>query len=512
MDCGGPDCGASCTTGVACEASADCVSGVCTGNQCQAPTCADLARNGEESDVDCGGGSCEKCGDGKSCLQLGDCLSGMCTAGTCVSASCTDTVKNGGETDVDCGGSCGKCSDGKACLAGSDCASTLCTGGLCIAQIASASCQAIKLANPAAADGDYLIDPDGAGPLAPLTAFCDMTTDGGGYTEYAITGGISTTRFDQENSCTALGLKMVIPRTQAHLNAMFAKYGLDSFATVPGVYGLAAGNYTGCTMNSGDATCAANWKAIDGGSWFAKNASYSEPNGDYTPGCWLGLDGQGVDDSGFTRFNDANCNYQTGGSYICSDNVKDPAPSASCQAIKLANPAAADGDYLIDPDGAGPLAPLTVFCDMTTDGGGYTEYAITGGISTARFDEENSCTALGLKLAIPRTQAHLAALIAKYGNESFATVPGVYGLAAGDYTGCAMNSSDATCAANWKAIDGGAWFAKNVKFSEPNGDYTPGCWLGSYQNGVDDTGFVGFNDGHCDYSTGDKYICSDNAK
>ena len=181
----------------------------------------------------------------------------------------------------------------------------------------STSCSAIKQANPNATDGNYVIDPDGAGPFAPITVFCDMTTDGGGYTSYAITGGISTSRYDQANSCQAVGLQIAVPRTQAHLNAMFTKYGSDYFKVVPGVYGLAAGNYTGCKMNSSNPTCSANWKAIDGGSWFAKNVTYGEPNGDYTPGCWLGA--TGVDASGFS-FNDGRCGYSTG--YVCSDNVK----------------------------------------------------------------------------------------------------------------------------------------------------------------------------------------------
>ncbi|MFO0665395.1 MAG: fibrinogen-like YCDxxxxGGGW domain-containing protein [Polyangiaceae bacterium] len=185
------------------------------------------------------------------------------------------------------------------------------------------TCKEIKLANPAAVDGDYMVDPDGNGALPAITVFCDMTTDGGGYTYYPINGnGISTTRFDQANSCQAVGLNLAVPRTLAHLTAMFNKYTISHFKIVPGVYGLAAGNYTGCAMNSGDQTCSANWKAIDNGAWFAKPAAYSEPNGDYTPGCWLGLDGNGIDANGFVRFNDAGCGYATGTSYVCSDNAK----------------------------------------------------------------------------------------------------------------------------------------------------------------------------------------------
>jgi hypothetical protein len=43
------------------------------------------------------------------------------------SASCSNGVKDGSETDVDCGGStCQPCADGKSCLTGSDCVSTYC--------------------------------------------------------------------------------------------------------------------------------------------------------------------------------------------------------------------------------------------------------------------------------------------------------------------------------------------------------------------------------------------------
>jgi hypothetical protein len=40
----------------------------------------------------------------------------------------------------------------------------------------------------------------------------------------------------------------------------------------------------------------------------------------------------------------------------------------SCAAIKAANGAAADGVYSIDPDGTGPIAPVSLFCDMTNGG------------------------------------------------------------------------------------------------------------------------------------------------
>jgi len=44
---------------------------------------------------------------------------------------------------------------------------------------------------------------------------------------------------------------------------------------------------------------------------------------------------------------------------------------ASCVAILAANDAAPDGPYTIDLDDSGALVPIDVYCDMTTDGGGW---------------------------------------------------------------------------------------------------------------------------------------------
>ena len=55
----------------------------------------------------------------------------VCDNGTCITPTCTDGAKNGSETDVDCGGlDCGPCADTKHCGVGGDCLNGVCLGGL----------------------------------------------------------------------------------------------------------------------------------------------------------------------------------------------------------------------------------------------------------------------------------------------------------------------------------------------------------------------------------------------
>jgi hypothetical protein len=134
--CGQSVCGGACTSLLDdphnCGACGTvCSSGVCINGQCVA-SCTDGIQDGHETDVDCGGPDCMPCADGKHCLVNSDCLSHVCIGGVCAAPTCSDGVKNGLETDIDCGGPvCPKCGLGKQCLVGSDCVSGICTNGVC---------------------------------------------------------------------------------------------------------------------------------------------------------------------------------------------------------------------------------------------------------------------------------------------------------------------------------------------------------------------------------------------
>src|ERR1700759_4869259 len=77
------------------------------------PQCNDQIKNGNETGVDCGGGTCGPCDIGESCNADSDCdkFDALCRGGTCTPTDCTNGIKGQQETDIDCGGPmCSKCS------------------------------------------------------------------------------------------------------------------------------------------------------------------------------------------------------------------------------------------------------------------------------------------------------------------------------------------------------------------------------------------------------------------
>jgi hypothetical protein len=134
VDCGG-SCFKKCVAGAACKKGGDCSQGICTPGmptgKCATATCTDMVKNGDETDVDCGGTACSKCADTKGCNAASDCKSGVCgNDHKCAVPTCMDGVQNGTESDLDCGGAgCAKCPLGQKCTAATDCATAVCAAG-----------------------------------------------------------------------------------------------------------------------------------------------------------------------------------------------------------------------------------------------------------------------------------------------------------------------------------------------------------------------------------------------
>jgi hypothetical protein len=97
------------------------------GNQCTGETCVGTAPTHPNL------------GAGTACNQGGGTLCNG--SGACVGASCSDGQKNGSETAIDCGGgTCPKCALGLTCGANGDCLSGACAGGVCVQCLTGAQC------------------------------------------------------------------------------------------------------------------------------------------------------------------------------------------------------------------------------------------------------------------------------------------------------------------------------------------------------------------------------------
>lgn len=211
---------------------------------------------------------------------------------------------------------------------------------------------------------------------------------------------------------------------------------------------------------------------------------------------------------------DGNANNTDGCSNVCSawPGAFKTKPGSTCLSIlnawKNLGGAAKTGDYWIKtPKGQ----VLQVWCDMSTEGGGYTFFPVASGISTASSTANNTCKTYGLDIVYPRSKAHWTSMMAKYGSSYFKTVPGISKPSnGGSYTTCAMRDpkSYGSGCKDWRVPDGGRWWLRDSVYSEPNGDYTANCWLALQSFSPSS---LTFNDGGCAYNT-TKYVCSTNDK
>jgi len=175
VDCGGGTCPA-CAVGGGCAVDTDCASSACdvVSKQCVADPCADHHKDGAETDVDCGGGTCPACAVNAACAADTDCTTSACDAvsKTCVASQCADHQKDGSETDVDCGGgTCPACAVNAGCAVDTDCTTSACDA-------VSKTCDASQCGDHQKDGAETDVDcGGGACPACALTQGCLVDTD-----------------------------------------------------------------------------------------------------------------------------------------------------------------------------------------------------------------------------------------------------------------------------------------------------------------------------------------------
>lgn len=407
--------------GIVCSEEGQCPGGMLCDpydNRCRyepiGAACDDGIRNGDEIDVDCGGG-CQPCAGGALCTDADDCLSRICVGGTCADSICGDGVINGSAEECDDSGESAACDSDCTLAECGDGAINTSAGELCDDAGESATCDSD--CTPAEC-GDGVINTsadelcDDGGPSTTCNADCTLASCGDGM----INSEAGEECDDAGESATCDGNCTLVVCGDGTVNTSAGEACDDSGespscdsdcttavcgdGTVNATAGEAcdtAGDSASCDSDCTPATCGDGYSNASADEECDDAGNSAVCDSDCTAAlCGDAFSnpvaGEDCDDAGDSMTCDMDCTSVSCGDGYANQNAgeecdlgdDDACPGAcagdcscgylrSCRAYASAMPGAMDGAYTVDIDGAGGAEPpFDVYCDMTTDGGGWT--------------------------------------------------------------------------------------------------------------------------------------------
>ena len=138
---------------------------------------------------------------------------------------------------------------------------------------------------------------------------------------------------------------------------------------------------------------------------------------------------------------------------------------------------------------------------------------ISNGLKVSKSTDKNSCPS-GWKIWSPRNKNDWTIVYNAMGKnlKNYPQKPHLIvdvtrpADKCGGCTGSAMKSTTPQ-QRSWTTTDGSAWWLRDSRFNEPNGDYQANCYLQLYDVNPNN---VGFNDYKCGFSSSD-YLCQKSA-
>ncbi len=354
------------------------------------------------------------------------------------------------------------------------------------APVGQTSCRSLRDSG-ATVSGVYTIDPDGSGGLAPFSVYCDLQTDGGGWTKILQQGPAAYTASNgAAGTIATAATNSAAKLSDAQINAIGGLgaskiYRMGGDATALNVYlktpavfndlgrswGLTAGSYEGC-QGLNEAQCVystLSYPTLDTLSWGLAGNNCERYFTDYAGAvdCYPSNPSQRCVNAGSSCGNHRQLNVFT--MWVREQTPPPPIATGtdtSCPNL-LAGGQTQNGIYVIDPDGSGGLAPISVYCDMSD--GGWTKIlqyatapygptrAAAGDITTANIPGFakladayiNAIGGLGAtktyRISGDATSRHVYLQTTNAYNDTAQAM----GLTAGTYLGCEANSV-AACA------------------------------------------------------------------